>query len=91
MFVCLHTKSFFTNPFCHCRSIYLKKTSATVPQPRDPFHEQSPEDFQVCFLSICLKFVVDKDPLWSQRYVPSIRKMHRSKDKFSFIFLFLEH
>ncbi|NXW66073.1 CSF2R factor, partial [Eurystomus gularis] len=31
-------------------SIYLKKTSATVPQPRDPFHEISPMDFQVCFL-----------------------------------------
>ncbi|XP_075296709.1 granulocyte-macrophage colony-stimulating factor receptor subunit alpha-like isoform X2 [Opisthocomus hoazin] len=27
-------------------SIYLKKTSATVPQPRDPFHELSPTDFQ---------------------------------------------
>ncbi|XP_074950580.1 granulocyte-macrophage colony-stimulating factor receptor subunit alpha-like isoform X1 [Phalacrocorax aristotelis] len=26
--------------------IYLKKTSATVPQPRDPFHDISPIDFQ---------------------------------------------
>ncbi|XP_035748845.1 granulocyte-macrophage colony-stimulating factor receptor subunit alpha-like isoform X2 [Egretta garzetta] len=33
--------------FFLCRvSIYLKKTSATIPQPRDPFHEISPMDFQ---------------------------------------------
>ncbi|OWK60802.1 Granulocyte-macrophage colony-stimulating factor receptor subunit alpha [Lonchura striata] len=35
---------------------YLKKTSDTVPQPRDPFREPSPMNFQVCFVSICLKF-----------------------------------
>ncbi|XP_052629638.1 granulocyte-macrophage colony-stimulating factor receptor subunit alpha-like isoform X2 [Harpia harpyja] len=32
--------------FLFAGSIYLKKTSATVPQPRDPFHELSPMDFQ---------------------------------------------
>ncbi|XP_054669369.1 granulocyte-macrophage colony-stimulating factor receptor subunit alpha-like isoform X1 [Grus americana] len=58
-------------------SIYLKKTSATVPQPRNLFHEVSSADFQVCFLSICLKFVVNKDPLQSQRYDLSVSKVHR--------------
>ncbi|NXS20437.1 CSF2R factor, partial [Mystacornis crossleyi] len=37
---------------CMIVRIYLKKTSATVPQPRYPFHESSPLDFQVYFLSI---------------------------------------
>ncbi|KAM9593767.1 granulocyte-macrophage colony-stimulating factor receptor subunit alpha-like isoform 3-T3 [Morphnus guianensis] len=32
--------------FLFAGSIYLKKTSATVPQPKDPFHELSPMDFQ---------------------------------------------
>ncbi|NXB39966.1 CSF2R factor, partial [Eulacestoma nigropectus] len=31
---------------CMTVRAYLKKTSATVPQPRDPFHEPSPMDFQ---------------------------------------------
>ncbi|XP_030316345.1 granulocyte-macrophage colony-stimulating factor receptor subunit alpha-like [Calypte anna] len=32
-------------------SIYLKKTSATVPQPRYPFHELSPADFQAEYMN----------------------------------------
>ncbi|NXE29266.1 CSF2R factor, partial [Ardeotis kori] len=48
--------------------IYLKRTSATVPQPKDPFHELSTTDVQVCFLSICPEFVINKDPLQSQKY-----------------------
>ncbi|NXS88829.1 CSF2R factor, partial [Erpornis zantholeuca] len=31
---------------CMTVRVYLKKTSATIPQPRDPFHEPSPMDFQ---------------------------------------------
>ncbi|NXP59190.1 CSF2R factor, partial [Chloropsis cyanopogon] len=37
---------------CMIVRAYLKKTSAAVPQPRGPFCEPSPMDFQVCFLSI---------------------------------------
>ncbi|XP_075379157.1 granulocyte-macrophage colony-stimulating factor receptor subunit alpha-like [Mycteria americana] len=36
-------------------SIYLKKTSATVPQPRDPFHEISPTDFQTEYKNQLIK------------------------------------
>ncbi|XP_065503025.1 granulocyte-macrophage colony-stimulating factor receptor subunit alpha-like isoform X1 [Caloenas nicobarica] len=35
--------------------IYLKKTSTTVPQPRNPFHDCSPMDFQTEYKNIFIK------------------------------------
>ncbi|XP_074463729.1 granulocyte-macrophage colony-stimulating factor receptor subunit alpha-like [Larus michahellis] len=36
-------------------SIYLKKTSSTVPQPKDPFNEISPTDFQTEYKNLFMK------------------------------------
>ncbi|NXY27810.1 CSF2R factor, partial [Pomatorhinus ruficollis] len=37
---------------CMTVGAYLKKTSATIPQPRDPFHESSPMDFQAEYMNL---------------------------------------
>ncbi|KAM6098253.1 granulocyte-macrophage colony-stimulating factor receptor subunit alpha-like isoform 2-T2 [Theristicus caerulescens] len=41
--------------FLYTVSIYLKKTSATVPQPRNPFHEICPTDFQTEYKNQLIK------------------------------------
>ncbi|NXB79750.1 CSF2R factor, partial [Donacobius atricapilla] len=40
---------------CMTVRAYLKKTSATVPQPRDPFHDSSPIDFQTEYMNLLKK------------------------------------
>ncbi|XP_066427660.1 granulocyte-macrophage colony-stimulating factor receptor subunit alpha-like [Molothrus aeneus] len=40
---------------CMTVRVYFKKTSATVPQPRDPFREPSPMDFQPEFMNLLKK------------------------------------
>ncbi|NXX24649.1 CSF2R factor, partial [Nicator chloris] len=37
---------------CMTVRAYLKKTSATVPQPKDPFREPSPMDFQTEYVNL---------------------------------------
>ncbi|NXO95501.1 CSF2R factor, partial [Certhia brachydactyla] len=40
---------------CMTVRAYLKKTSATVPQPRNPFREPTPMDFQTEYMNILKK------------------------------------
>ncbi|NWZ44059.1 CSF2R factor, partial [Brachypodius atriceps] len=40
---------------CMTVRAYLKKTSAAVPQPRDPFHKSSPMDFQTEYMDLLKK------------------------------------
>lgn len=75
---------FFTKTFCRCRRAYLKRTSATVPQPRDLFHKPSPVDFQVCFLSVCLKLKNLVSKVW-----PKCQKDADKQESIFFLFLVL--
>uniref|UniRef100_A0A8C9NVK9 Fibronectin type-III domain-containing protein n=1 Tax=Serinus canaria TaxID=9135 RepID=A0A8C9NVK9_SERCA len=40
---------------CMTVRAYFKKTSATVPRPRDPFHQPSPMDFQIEYMNLFKK------------------------------------